>query len=104
MVQVMAAILFWDSRLRHLFHLLFPNPLLGPHGLCFPGGLPSHTIKPVGNHLSGNNRSCPADKDQEGSLKSVLRIVIIAQDPAANIPHQRAMPAHESCKRSFIAL
>jgi hypothetical protein len=30
--------------------------------------------------------------------------VVIAKDTAANAPDQRAMPAHQSCQRSFIAL
>jgi len=41
------------------------------------------------------NGSRPADEDEKGRLKSVLGVVMVAEDPAADAPDHRAVPPHQ---------
>src|SRR5262249_33501957 len=56
-----------------------------------------------GQQLPGDNRRCPADEDEEGRLKSILGVVVVAQNAATDAPDHRAMPPHQGRKSRLIA-
>src|SRR5262249_4441271 len=56
--------------------------------------VPHHVPRPDGRRL--------ADKDEEGGLEGVLRIVVV-EEPAAHAPHHRAVPPEESSGGRLVA-
>ena len=66
----------------------------------FEGGVVGNAVEPVSQHLPRLDRRRFAEQHQEGGLKSVLGIVMPAQDATADAPDHGAMTAHqgfESC-------
>src|SRR5262249_57789946 len=49
-------------------------------------------------------RGRAAEEDEEGGLKSVLGGVGVAQQPATDAQHHRAVPAHQRRERRLVAL
>src|SRR5262245_59907580 len=60
------------------------------------------SIEPVGHQFAGPDRSRLANQDEEGRLKGILGVLVMAEDPLAHPPDHRAMALYESCKGSFI--
>src|SRR5271166_2368493 len=76
-------------------HLAFPCPALG---CCRPrlhGRLMRHAVKPVADHLSLPDRPCLTNEDEEGRLKGILGVVVVAKDTATDTPDHRSVPPHK---------
>jgi hypothetical protein len=56
----------------------------------------------MGDHVSWLDRRCFADEDKKGSLKGVFRIVVTAQEPAADAQNHWAMAPQERLKSCFV--
>ena len=77
--------------LRHVRHLAFPPPPLGPRRSRFHGRLVRHAVEPVAELLPWHDRSRLAGEDEERRLEGVLGVVVIPEDPAADAPDHRAV-------------
>src|SRR6516165_7631760 len=55
-------------------------------------------VQPVVKRLRVSNAFRLADQDEEGGLKRVFGVVVIAQETAAYAPDHRAVPPHEGRK------
>lgn len=60
-------------------------------------------MQPTGHLLTMGKRACLANKDQEGSLESVLGCMSIPNDTPADSQHHRSMPLHQRRERSFLS-
>jgi hypothetical protein len=94
-LEIAPGVWFPSGWFGHGCRLPFP-PL--PSGAGRPGlerRPVGHPVEPVGDHSTGPDGSRLTHKDKKRGLKSVLRVVIAPQDPAAHAPNHRAMPPHE---------
>src|SRR5579884_2016164 len=78
--------------------------MLGQGRSCFERCLISHAIEPVADHFSRRDRRRPANEDEEGSLKRIFGIVMVAEKTAADAPDHPAVPPYQSGGGSFVAL
>jgi hypothetical protein len=58
-----------------------------------------YSVRPVGNHFPWPDRRSLAGENEENGLKSILGVMVIAEETAADAPHHRSMPADERLDR-----
>jgi hypothetical protein len=62
---------------------------------------PSHAVEPTRGRLSLADRAGTEHEDQESCLDGILRLVLVAEDRAANAQDHRAMPFNQGREREF---
>jgi hypothetical protein len=63
-----------------------------------------HPIEPIDNHLSWLHGSRPPKKHKKRGLKSVLGVVVVAEETQAYAPHHRAVSAYEGGEGGLLSL
>lgn len=80
------------------------KPATGGGGACLAGHPGGDAVQPAGQRRGPADRGGAAGQGEEGGLKSVLRVVFVAQHTAADTQHQRAMTLHQRRKGGLVAL
>jgi hypothetical protein len=91
-------------RLSHVGHLSFVGLPSCGGDFDGPGDVEGHAVQPGGQRLLLANRAGLARKHEERRLESVLGVRPLAQRPAADREHQRAMPLQERREGVLIPL
>jgi hypothetical protein len=63
-----------------------------------------HAVQPVGCGFMPAHRSGAARKDQEGGLKNIFDVLLIAEHASTNPGDESGVSSHKFCKGFFVAI
>jgi hypothetical protein len=83
-------------------HLSLLHPPTGRRGPRLAGGQVGDAVQPAAQRLAHRDRSRLAGEHEKGGLEGVLRVLLVAQDAAADTQHHRAVSAQQRLERRRI--
>jgi hypothetical protein len=94
-LQVLPGALYHRLLFRQVFDLNFLRPPLGSRGTRFQRPVVGHSVEPIANPFPSLQREGLPHQDEKGFLESVVGIVRVSQNTAANAQHHRPVPPHQ---------